>query len=61
MTLITVWLSTSPVVTAAAESAESGIPRPVLYAGIAGLAVGGVIAFVQSRRRRRNNVEEPDD
>jgi hypothetical protein len=54
-------LSTSPVATAAAESAGSGIPQPILYAGIAGLAVGGVIAFVQSRKRRRNDVDEHDD
>ncbi|WP_445165216.1 hypothetical protein ACTXG7_14885 [Mycolicibacterium sp. Dal123E01] len=58
---MTFWLSTSPMAVAAAESAGPAIPSAVLYAGIAGLAVGGVIAFWQSRKRRRNDVEEPDD
>jgi methionine-rich copper-binding protein CopC len=41
---------------AAAEPTGSDTTRSILYAGIAGLAVGGVIAFWQSRKRRRNNV-----
>lgn len=48
-------------VVAAAESTGPAIPSAVLYAGIAGLAVGGVIAFVQSRRRSRNDRDHRDD
>ena len=44
-----------------AESAGPAIPRQILYAGVGGLAVGGVIAFWQSRKRRRNDVGRPDD
>ncbi|MBB3604042.1 uncharacterized protein involved in exopolysaccharide biosynthesis [Mycolicibacterium sp. BK556] len=61
MTLTTFWLSTSPAAVTAAESAGSGIPTQIVYAGIAGLAVGGVIAFVQSRRRRRDDAGHDDD
>ncbi|WP_319434329.1 hypothetical protein [Mycobacterium sp. RTGN5] len=60
LTALTFWLLGSPVAAATAESGGSDSTRSMLYAGIAGLAVGGVIAFVQSRRRRRNDVEEPD-
>jgi len=39
---------------AAAESTGPAIPKQILYAGIAGLAVGGLIALWQSLKRRRN-------
>ncbi|MCX2929670.1 hypothetical protein ORI20_05260 [Mycobacterium sp. CVI_P3] len=46
---------------AAAEPTGSDTARSMLYAGIAGLAVGGVIAFWQSRKRRRDNVGKSDE
>ncbi|EHB44513.1 copper resistance protein CopC [Mycolicibacterium rhodesiae JS60] len=56
---------TAPATTAAPPAAVqptgSGIPRPILYAGIAGLAVGGAIAFWQSRKRGRDDGGKPDD
>jgi LPXTG-motif cell wall-anchored protein len=55
------WLCGSPVAAAAAESTGTDTTRSILYAGIAGLAVGGVIAFWQSRKRRRDDREKPDD
>lgn len=45
----------------AAEALGSDTTRSMLYAGIAGLAVGGVIAFWQSRKRRRDDVGKSDD
>ena len=61
LTAVTLWICGSPVAAAAAESTGSDTTRSMLYAGIAGLAVGGVIAFWQSRKRRRNDDGEHDD
>lgn len=61
LTAVTLWICGSPVAAAAADSTGSDTPTSILYAGIAGLAVGGVIAFWQSRKRRRNDDREHDD
>jgi hypothetical protein len=61
LTAVTLWICGSPVAAAAAESTGSDTTRSMLYAGIAGLAVGGLIAFWQSRKRRRNGDGERDD
>jgi LPXTG-motif cell wall-anchored protein len=52
--------SVPPPATATAPTG-SDTTRSLLYAGIAGLAVGGVIAFWQSRKRRRDDRGKPDD
>jgi peptidoglycan/LPS O-acetylase OafA/YrhL len=61
LTAVTLWICGSPVAAAAAESTGSDTTRSMLYAGIAGLAVGGLIAFWQSRKRRRNGDGDRDD
>lgn len=43
---------------AASESTGPDTTRSILFAGIAGLAVGGVIAFWQSRKRRQSDDRE---
>jgi methionine-rich copper-binding protein CopC len=52
--------SAPPPATATAPTG-SDTTRSLLYAGIAGLAVGGVIAFWQARKRRRDDRGKPDD
>lgn len=53
-------LSTTAAPAPSAASSGPDTRTSILTAAIAGLAVGGVIAFWQSRKRRRNNDGKPD-
>ncbi|WP_236147644.1 copper resistance CopC family protein [Mycolicibacterium sp. CH28] len=58
--------SPAPSTTTAPPPAEAAADGPdtktsILTAGVAGLALGGVIAFWQSRKRRRNKAGDSDD